>query len=511
MSASDPTGASGSGRAPLTSADAEPLDLKVARGAGWMAAGRLAIRSLGVINTLIMARLLAPDDFGVVAIAVTTMQLLQGFSDIGVTQAVIRFRDAGRDDLDTLFTLSIIRGCIVALILVAVAPLAASFYGDPRLAPVFFAIAAFPLATGAINPRFFEFERALEFSKEFFVSTAAKLASVVVAVAIALAFRTYWAIILGLVASGFVRLALSYWLKPHRPRLTLASVRKVLGFSGWLTGVSFVTALNNKLDSLIVARLIGAEAAGKYYLGVQLADMPTSELATPVVRAIYPGFAALEEKPDAMRAAYLRGVEGLSAVAMPAAVGFACVATDLVSVLLGGKWAATAPIIQIIAPAAGLQMLFLSTQFYAMAQDRTRDVFFRELFYCAIRVPVFVWATLRFGLVGAAAACAAAGVFHAFLNSMLYARINGRPFWEPLWTARRSLAAVAVMAAYFVLARPALEPLASMPAPARLAADVASGALIYAGALYAFWAGEKRPDGVEQSLLRLAENWRTGR
>lgn len=467
-----------------------------------MAGARLAIRALGFINTLIMARLLAPDDFGVVAIAVTAMQLLQGFSDIGVSQAVIRFRDADRDDLDTLFTLSIIRGVIVSAILIAIAPLIANFYHDPRLTLVFFAIAAFPLAAGAVNPRFFEYERALDFSREFYVGTAAKLASVIVAIAIALWFRNFWAIILGLVVSGFVRLGLSYAFKPYRPRLSFASMDKVLSFSGWLTGVSFVTALNNKLDSLIVARLAGAEAAGKYYLGVQLADMPTSELASPIVRAIYPGLSALDADPGAMRKAYLRGVEALSAIAMPAAIGFACVAPDLIRLLLGSKWASIAPLIQIIAPAAGLQMLFLATQFYAMAQDRTRDVFFRELIYFCMRVPVFIWATLSFGLIGAASACAAAGLLHAVLNAMLYSRINARPFWEPFWAARRSLAASAMMALYFLLARPSFASLDALPAMVRLAADISAGALVYGAALWGLWTLEGRNDGVEKSLLK---------
>ncbi|MEL7240056.1 MAG: oligosaccharide flippase family protein, partial [Planctomycetota bacterium] len=267
------------------SASTPSLGARVAKGAGWIVAARVAVRFLGFFNTIIVARLLAPEDFGIVAIGVTAMQLLQGFSDIGVSQAVIRFRDATTKDLDTLFTLSAIRGIVVAALLAAAAPMAAAFYGDPRVFWVFIGVSLFPLLTGLINPRFYEFERDLDFSREFIVSTLNKLAGVGVSVTIALLYRSYAAIIFGLIAGAAVQLALSYVFRPYRPRASLDSLDKVFGFAGWLTGVSFVTALNNKIDALIVARLAGADDAGKYYVGVQISELPSHEVAGPVARA----------------------------------------------------------------------------------------------------------------------------------------------------------------------------------------------------------------------------------
>ena len=207
----------GSEDAPGEKGASRTLASRVARGATWIVGARLVMRALGLINTIIVARLLAPEDFGIVAIAVTTMQLLQGFSDIGVSQAVVKFRNAGRDDLDTLFTLSAARGVFIAALLCTFAPFAGAFYDEPRLFWVFLGVALFPLATGLINPKFYEFERDLDFSKEFFVVVANKLAGVIVSIAIAVTFRTYWAIILGLVTNAFVQLALSYALRRYRP------------------------------------------------------------------------------------------------------------------------------------------------------------------------------------------------------------------------------------------------------------------------------------------------------
>ncbi len=215
------------------------LTRRVAHGAAWIMGSGIAARALGAINTIVVARLLVPNDIGVVAVATLAMQLLQGFSDVGVSQAVVRFRDAGRDDLNTLFTLSLARGLLVGLALALMAPFMAMFYDDPRMRDVFLAVALAPVMIGLINPRFFEFERDLKFSQQFLVTIATKLAGVIVSVVIAFMFRTYWAIILGMLAGGAVQLFLSYALRPFAPRLSFKSIRKVFGFSGWLTASEF--------------------------------------------------------------------------------------------------------------------------------------------------------------------------------------------------------------------------------------------------------------------------------
>jgi len=473
---------------------------RVARGAAWIMGGGLFARFLGAINTIIVARLLVPEDIGLVAVATVSMQLLQGFSDIGVSQAVVKFRDADRADLDTLFTLSALRGLGIGLVLAAAAPVMAAIYDDPRMIGVFLGIAVFPVISGLINPRFFEFERDLNFSRDFISTVLNKLAGVIVSVTVAVIFRTYWAIILGLITGGAVQLVLSYAMRPFGPRISFKSLKKVFGFSGWLAGVSFLAALNNKLDVPILARLVGGGGAGSFFMGLQLSEIVTGQVALPLTRAIYPGLSTLQDDPDRMRRAYLRGVGALGAFAMPAAFGFAFVADDLVFLLLGEKWLSAAMVIGILAPVIGLQSLFYATQSYAMALGLTRLIFFRELIFLVIRLPVFIWATIAHGLAGAVWAAAGLGLFHVVLNLALYTRASGRAFWQPLMSARRSLTAVAAMALYFLFLRPLLIGPGDLTPVIRLAADIAAGAGAYVGAHGAMWFAEGRPDGVERDI-----------
>lgn len=480
-----------------------PLHSRVARGAAWIMAASLSARLLGAVNTIVVARLLVPDDIGLVAVAVIAMQLLQGLSDIGVSQTVVKFRDAGRDDLNTLFTLSLLRGLVVGGVLAAAAPGMAALYDDSRMTAVFLGVAVFPVVIGMINPRFYEFERDLKFSREFIATIMNKLAGVAVSITVAVLFRTYWAVILGMLAGGLVQLVLSYTLRPFAPRVSFKSFRKLFGFSGWLAGVSFVAALNNKLDVPILARAVGTAGAGAYFMGFQLAELATGQIATPLARAIYPGLANMQDDPQRMRRAFLSGVEALGVLAMPAAFGFAFVAGDLVDVMLGEKWRAAVPVIEIIAPVVGLQSLFFAAQAYAVALGLPRLVFIRETIFLLVRLPLFVWAVTAYGLMGGVWATAATGLFHVALNLALYARASGGAIWEPLWSARRAIGAVAAMAGYFLFLRDMATPVPEAGAAVRLGADVAVGAVLYFLALAALWRLEGAPDGVERRLVGL--------
>lgn len=473
------------------------LGSRVAKATAWIVAGRLGVRLAGFINMLIIARLLVPDDFGLVAIGLTVMQLLQNVSDMGIAQTVIRMKNATKADLDTLFTLSAVRGVVTALILAALAPVAVAVYGDDRLLWVFLLIALHPLMTGFVNPRFFEFEREIDFSRDFRVALLAKLAEVATAITIAVIFRSYLALIAGLVAGGTVRLVLSYVMRPWLPGLALSSFRQVFGFMGWLTGISFAAALNNKLDALILGRIVGPVGTGLYYVGEQLAELATRESGEPIARALYPGFATLTGTPERMRDVFLQGVSALAVIALPAAIGFALVADLAVPLILGAKWADAVPVIQFIGPVLGLQSLVLATQSYAMAQDRPQLVFWREMVFFVFRTPIFITGAMMYGLIGAIAATALTGLGHLALNLHLYQRLSGEPFWQPLWVARRSLIGVALMAVILVALRPAL---AALPDYAALAVLVTAGGSAFIGTLIGCWFAEGRPDGIERTI-----------
>lgn len=487
-----------------TPADSGPsLDAKVAKGAAWIAGGGILLRIVGFVNTLVLVRLLIPEDFGLVALGMTIMQLLQNVSDVGVSQAVVRYRDETSKTLDTLFTFSVLRGLLVMTIMCASAPWAGDFFGDPRVTQILLAMGGIAMVQSLINPRFYEFERDMDFSKEFLVGLITKGLSVVVSVSVAVMYQSYWALVLGVFAGVGSHTALSYFFRPYRPRFSFAAFHKLIGFTGWLTGVSFIVALNNKLEPLILGRILGAAPTGIFHMGTQLSTLPSMELATPVARAIYPGLTSIQDDPGAMRTAFLRGAAALGAVAVPAGVGWGFVAQDFVAGILGPQWTEAVPILQLLGPIYGFLAIYYSTQGYAMARGMTKLVFYREVMAFLISKPIFIWAAMTHGLEGAIIAAGVNGGIFWLFQARLYAQISGGHIFEPFWAARRSILAVVGMAAYFWGVRPFLPWLEDWPALARLGWDVMWGGVGYMSVLVGVWLASGRPDGVEATVLRV--------
>lgn len=479
------------------------LSHRVAKGAAWIAGGGVVVRLIGLINTLILARLLTPNDFGVVAIGVTITQLLQNLSDVGVSYAVVHFRNAGRRELDTLFTFSVLRGVIVASLLIVVSFFAGNFYGDGRVRWVFLAMAAVAVVQSLWNPAFHEYQRNMDFSKEVYANALSKVASVAISVAVAVIFRTYWSIILGIAIGALVQLFVSYGMRPYRPRLSLAAFHDLIGYSGWLAGLSAVTAMNNKMDELIMGRIVGAQATGIYYVGHQVAALPGSEIALPIARALFPGLSSLNGDREKMRSAFLSGVEAMAFIALPAAIGAAFIADDLVMLLLGAQWSAAVPVLQFFAPVTGFFAIYGATQSFAMATGDTRPLFFRELLFFVIRTPAFIAVTIAYGLDGAIRGGAALALVHLALNIWLYRRISGGPAFEPVWRARRSILALSGLAVYFWGAKPLFGDHANLAFGVRLLVDISAGALAFLGVHFALWRAEGRPRGIESRLVEM--------
>ncbi len=483
------------------SVDLKELGGKVASGAMMIAAARFLIRGIGLINTLVVARLLAPDDFGVVAIGVTITQLLQNFSDIGVAQAIIRQKILTRRVVNTFFTLSIIRGVLISSLLVILSFFANDFFHDERTGGIFLAMALAAFLQAVCNPRFHHFERKLDFRKSLFVEVADKAVAVIVSLSLAIAFRNYWAIVGGVLAGASVRLVMSYAMIPYMPRLSLKAYSDVISFTGWMTGVSFVAALNNKLDALIIGRFLGAGPTGVYTMGTQLAWLAADELASPISRALYPGFSALQGDRMLMRKTFLRGVETLAAVVLPASLGIAFVADDLIMTLLGEQWMATSFVVAAYAPVTALIAIYALVQWYATALGQARFIFIREFLFLCVRLPIFCFAVFKFGLEGAIWAICGLGVLHAAFNAALFTVLERSNPLLPLWQARRTVVALGGLALYFLAVKPLISINEDMPSIVTLCGDIAMGATFYGAALFGVWRLSGKPPGVDALLF----------
>ena len=475
---------------------------RFARGAGWLYAYRWLERLLDFVAVVVLARILSPDDFGLVAIAASFVTIVEGLAAFDVNKALIRIRDESRALYDSAWTLSALRGLLAALIMLSVAP----FLGDQRIAAALAALALSPILTGLMNPRFVAFERDLVYSKLAVLTLGARLASFCVTILVAVLTRSYWALVLGMLVGGLVSLALSYLLRPYRPRVSFARFADIFGFSGWLSLTTIVTTLSMQTDKLIVGRLLGVAEAGLYFMTQRIGVLPTAEMVSPLQRVLFPSFSELTDDARRLRRVARESINVLGSLSLPAGCGFALVAADFVPLALGGQWLAIVPLLAVLTPYLGLRATLSMTLPCVMALGRTRLLFRVSLLYALVHVPVFVAGTALFGLSGAIWSIVVAGVLYSYLNVWMLRRTLGIGLGEILGQLARPLGATAAMAGA-VLALAAVQPFGLLAAETgawgSLLPRIALGGAVYCGVLYAAWRLAGRPEGIERRLLQL--------
>ncbi len=474
---------------------------RFARGAGWLYAYRWLDRLLDFVAIVVLARILSPEDFGLVAIAASFVTIIEGLAAFDVHKALIRIRDDDRALYDSAWTLSALRGLAAALVMLSIAP----FLTDPRIGAVLSALALSPILTGLSNPRFVSFERELVYSKLAILTLGAKVGSFCVTVAVALIARSYWALVLGLLVGSLLSLALSYLLRPYRPRVSFARAADIFGFSGWLSLTTIVTTLSMETDKLIVGRLLGVADAGLYFMTQRIGVLPTRELISPLQRILFPSFSELAEHPARLRRVVRESINVLGSLSLPAGCGFALVAADFVPLVLGDQWSVIVPLVSLLVPYLGLRATLSMTLPCVMALGRTRLLFRVSLAYALVHLPAFIAATALFGLTGTIGSIVVAGALYWYLSAWLLRKTVGIGLGEILAQLRRPLCATVFMIGA-VLAVGAAQPLGLLAEGGTwlsLVTRIAIGGLVFPSVQYALWRLEGRPDGVERRLLQL--------
>lgn len=474
---------------------------RFAAGAGWLYSYRWIERLLDFVSVAVLARILSPEDFGLVAIAASLVIIIEGLSAFDVHKVLIRTRDEDRSLYDSAWTLSTLRGVLTALIMVSIAP----FVEDTRIGAVLAVLALSPLMTGLSNPRFVMFERDLVYSQLAVLTLGAKVVSFVVTLGIAIIYRSYWSLVVGLLVNSLMSTILSYVLKPYRPTVSFSRISDIFAFSGWLSLTSIVTTLSMETDKIIVGRLLGVADAGLYFMTQRVGVLPTRELVSPLQRILLPSFSELAHDRRRLRRVVCESINVLGSLSIPAGFGFALVANDFVPLALGPRWVSIVPLLTILVPYLGLRAPLSMTLPCVMALGRTRLLFWVSFAYALVHLPAFIVGTAMFGLPGAIWSIVIAGVLYSYLNAWLLERTLGISLQEILSQLKRPLVA-AVGMVVTVLALESMVPVGLFTesrAWLSLLMKTAVGGFVFCAIQFALWRLESRPAGIENRLLEL--------
>lgn len=485
------------------------LRSKMATGAAWMILLRVVERGIGFVSTIILARLLVPEDFGVVAMAMSVYAALEIMTTFSFDLALIQNRNATRVHYDTAWTFNVLFGLGLAIALIAMAWPTAAFYGDERVAPVMVALASTALIRGFDNIGIVQFQRDLMLSQEFKLGLGRKLAGFVVTTICAFAWQSYWALIAGMVAQRVVSVAMTYAFHPFRPRFSLAAKDELLSYSKWLALNNIVLFVMHRANDFIVGHQAGPTALGAYNISYEVANLPTSELVFPISRALFPGYSAIADDRPQLKSLYMQVLSLIAWFSIPISAGMALLAEPLVLVLLGEKWRMTIPLIQVLVVFGVLRSLTSSSGNVYLAVGKTSTITTMSLLFLALMVPMSLVATARWGALGAAYAVAIA----ACIQFMVLARdiagilnISGLEFFAGLW---RPLAGSTLMA-LLVWQFDGLLQSHGYHAIARLVLGIGVGATTYLAVVALGWRVAGRPSGTESYLVGLAgKAWAT--
>jgi len=236
----------------------ESLSQQVARGGFWVFALRITDRGLGFIRLIILARLLTPDDFGLLGISLLALSILGTFSGTGFGAALIQKKERTDEYLDTAWTVQIIRGIVLFAILFTVSPLVAIFFNTPEAASIIKVLAFTQLLGGFNNIGIVYFRKELEFHKQFIYSFVSSVVAMLVAISLAFILRNVWALVFGLLAGNVTALILSYIICSYRPKIefNLAKIKELFGFGKWILGSSILIFLGTHGDDVFVGKLL---------------------------------------------------------------------------------------------------------------------------------------------------------------------------------------------------------------------------------------------------------------
>jgi len=446
------------------SATEQSLSRKMAGGAIWMLSARMLMRASGLINVMVLARLLPPADFGVVGLTAALIGAFEAISDLSMTTAIVRHPDPKKKHYDTAFTIGFLRALLIAALALICAEPLAEFYGDERLRYVAWAMAAQSVIFGFTNMGVADFQRDFTFGKDFAYVAARKFGGSVASIAVALTiWPDYRALVAGLVMGAVVSVAASYILHPMRPGVSFAAFRELFGFSKWMLAT-------NLLDF------------------VQM-----------------PGFAKLQDNLAELRAQFASAYGASMVFALPFALGVALVAAPMIRLAFGPDWSAAAAPLQVLCfyGLFGASVQFCWPLLVSMGQPRRLAVL--QVVSLVLGVPVIWWASVEHGLIGAAWAMSAMGGLFALLVMRSTLSLCGGSVDDVVTWAPRAVLAALAMALAVRSAQAALPYNGGAgDAAINLIASVIVGALVYPAALLLLWVLAGRPEGTETRILKMA-------
>lgn len=483
------------------------LGTKMAKGAIWLLLFKFMARGLGLISTIILARLLLPSDFGLVAMAMSIIAVLELLSAFNFDVVLIQNQQSGREQYDTAWTFNVLFGLGSAALLVILAVPASYFYNEPRLDIVMVYLAVGYFAQGFENIGVVDFRKYMQFNREFKFLFLKKFAGFCTTVPLAFIIQNYWALVVGMISGRVVGLVLSFTMHPYRPRFSLAAKHELFNFSKWLLLNNVLTFFRFRFVDFIIGRFSGPHALGIYNVAFEISNLPTTEMIAPINRAVLPGYSKISNDLAALRQGFLNVISVIALFALPAGAGIAITAELIVKVFLGSKWLDAIPIIQILAYFGALTAMQTNVASVFLSLKKPKILTLLSIGHLSLLLPLIIYLTLKYSVLGASLSYLISAVIMLpvfYVVTFKYIKLSFGRFFTMVWRP-----IVAVIAMYLTISYGLtwLNTLALAQSQILLLISaVVIGMVSYSTVLLGLWMISSKPEGAESFILEKSKN-----
>lgn len=481
----------------------KPIGGTVLRGLVWLGGARWAAQLFAWASTLVIARLLSPEDYGLVAMATVLTGFLEAITEMGLGAALVQSREVSQREVEATMGATCILGLVAAGLVALSAPVWAHIQGDLRIVPLVRVLSLSVFLTAAANVPYSMLHKRLAFGQVARAQFATGLITAGVTLGGALIMQSHWALVFGFLAGKVTFTGMMIVSEPVRPRMPMrgTNVGQLFRFGGVFTADRILNYFRTHTDIALVGALLGTRMVGIYVMATSLARMPLAKLGSAFEPVAYPTFARLRDNLPEVRRYFLGLSLGTMAIAIPAAVGLIVTAPLLVPTVLGKQWVAVIVPLQIAAIVTPLVFHLGIAGALLNAFGRV-DLNLRITTFTSLLTILAVFVSVRLGIVGVAAASGIAFAVVWAYGELLVLRLidlRARELAKTLVPAVSASFGMGLCVYLTSLAMPE-----TWPALFRLITEVAAGVVTFVG-----WAWLFHRTSVLPQLRSLRAAWRS--
>lgn len=352
---------------------------------------------IGLASTLVLARFLVPEDFGIIALATLCIYLAEVLSDTGSQQYILRAEHVDNDVVNTSFTINLIFRVTFSALVVLLAPFIVDYYEDPRLFNIIYVLAGLTVLNCLRNPGLWLLKREQQYGKIVKWGLIAKCLSVAVSITMAIVLQNYWAILLAQLTSAIFFLAVSYYIHTFRPKLVLVNAKRQWRFSMWVMPQSLLGYIRTQFDTLFVSSLFSQSALGSYHTMKYLAYIPCSHVLEPATRPLLVELSKIKNNSSHFATQFNVTLLLVMSLALPITVFLFYYSVIVVDVLLGENWSSFSPLLGVLSLIIPSYLIFHHSNRAVYVYGQTKIAAVYELLSMTLLIAILV--TVKFDSV----------------------------------------------------------------------------------------------------------------